>query len=77
MSSNTSEQKMYLYLSDYDPMMAPRPWVTRTWYRYDGEPGIINGTNKKSGTMQFPGGVFRDFIYAPSTPPPTPPFTKY
>ena len=79
MSSNTNEQQMYLYLSDYDPMGAPRPWLTRNWIRYDGEPGIKvdNSPDSNSGVMQFPGRVYRDYKYAPSTPPPNVPYTKY
>lgn len=65
---------LFLYLCDYDPMMAPRPWVERKWIRYDGVPGKIVSGDQFSGVMQFPGGIFRDFKCASSTPPSIPPF---
>ncbi len=64
---------LFLYLCDYDPMMAPRPWLERKWNRHDGVPGKIVSGDQFSGVMLFPGCVYRDFKCAPSTPPTIPP----
>lgn len=65
-----------LYLLDYDPLDAPRPWIERKWKLHVGQPGIIvsTSTDPDSGVMQFPGNIYRDFRYATSQPPPIRPF---